>query len=109
MGVKQSKRSVDISSTPAKGEPTVPTNGKITAAEDGDKVVDEKITANGDAVEKTETNGEVKNGDAVKENGEEKKAEDGENAANETKEGEEEAASGKTSSSKFRMNDLKGN
>lgn len=54
MGVKQSKRSVDITSTPKK------------AGADGDvetKPVDEKVQVNGDATEK------VANGDATATNG----------------------------------------
>merc|ERR1712080_407947 len=67
MGIKQSKRSVDITSTPKKGgdAAVIAKDEKAPLAK-----VEEKIAANGDATEKVEekpTNGDVKKEDEVKE------------------------------------------
>ena len=62
MGVKQSKRSVDITSTSA-GDVNVNVNGKELIKETGEKIEDavKTVTANGDSVTVTV------NGDAGKE------------------------------------------
>ena len=86
MGVKQSKRSVDISSTPQK--PGVEVNGTAVEAEkieNGDtaKEIKAEVVQNGEATE----NGVATNGDAKKDTEEEAKTE----AEEEKKDGEEEA------------------
>merc|ERR1712013_478894 len=95
MGIKQSKRSVDITSTPKKdGVPAVE-DEKIVA-----EVIDEKPTANGDAkvengeVKTSETNGDVpkedlKDESVIKEEvtEEETEKEKGEGESKETEEG----------------------
>lgn len=88
MGVKQSKRSVDISSTPQKGAAgDAVVNGK--AKEDETKaetVIDEKPT-NGEV---KETNGEVKKTEEVKEEVKEEETE------KDTEEGEDDGAAADT-------------
>merc|ERR1712059_89116 len=95
MGIKQSKRSVDISSTPKKGGPEVEAKEEKIVAE----VIEEKpangeavVTENGDA--KTEINGDVKKEEEVKEEVikeivEEVEKEKGDGDSKETEEGVE--------------------
>ena len=89
MGVKQSKRSVDISSTPQK--PGIEANGKTVEPEkldNGDTAKDIKeVVQNGEAA--TE-NGNAVNGDAKKDT-ETAEAETKPEAEEDKKEGEEEA------------------
>merc|ERR1712059_238883 len=89
MGIKQSKRSVDISSTPKKGGPEVEAKEEKIVAE----VIEEKpangeavVTENGDA--KTEINGDVKK-EVIKEIVEEVEKEKGDGDSKETEEGVE--------------------
>ena len=87
MGVKQSKRSVDITSTPAADGVAV--NGKEVVI-NGDKIIDDvtkTVTANGDSVAVT-ANGDA-NGEAKKED---KKEEEEEKKEEEKEEKKDEAA-----------------
>ena len=87
MGVKNSKQSVDISSTPVKnGELAVTANGKevITVNGNSEKQVEETTKVNGEANGTATANGDVKE---EKTETEEKK--EGEEDSAEKKEGEE--------------------
>ena len=94
MGVKQSKRSVDITSTPAKDG--VVTNGKDAIKENGEKIEDvtKTVTANGDSVAVNGDAPKDTNGDVMKEetNEEDKKEEEKKEDSNEAEEKEGEAA-----------------
>merc|ERR1712128_166670 len=106
MGVKHSKRSVEISSTPKKGEPELKNKEEKVAEVTEEKPVNGEVivTENGDA--KTETNGDVVKEDVIKEEPIKEVAEDegdkekGDGDSKETEEGVEKSDDSKVEEKK---------